>query len=352
MSSTAYTGLPGAGKSYEVVNGPILRAASKGRTVWTNIPVTIPGVVVCDKPDEHWYLKAPAGALVVIDECWRYWPAGAAASAIPEAQKEWFAMHRHRTGDGLSTDIILVTQDLSQIAAFVRNLVEKTYRMRKLTALGTRNHYRVDVYDGAVTGQRPPAGRHIAGWRTKYKPEGFKTYKSHTQGGEGQELTVDKRGTVWSRPGVLLIPVAIIAMLALPKVVQSTVQKQAGVEPPAEPAPVVERSEHNGGRAAEPVALPPPPVVPTTEEKPPASGDAPPSESQRWVLLGVAAKADGTGVALLESSTGRRRIDLKDCDYNGLEWLCVIDGKYVTMWSGNGVLRLAQGSTYNAKASQ
>lgn len=346
MSILGYTGLPGSGKSYEVVNGPILRAVENGRTVWTNIPVNIEGVRVVDGEEAcgHWYLTAPPGALVVIDECWRYWPSGLKADMMPDDQKEWFAMHRHRTHDGAETDIVLVTQDLAQIASFVRNLVSKTWRMRKLDAIGTKSLYRIDVYEGAVTGQRPPKDRHISGWRRRYNPEGFKRYKSHTQGGAAEMKTVDGRGAMWKNPAILAIPFGIAAVFLIPRAFSVITP---GMEEADEPA-AVERSEPAPAVPPAPrprVAAPAPAPSPT-----PAPTPSGPTESKRWVLQGVIAKADGTGVAMLESATGRRRVTVEDhCENTGTEWRCIVDDQVVTMWTGSGVLRAVQGETYNKR---
>lgn len=351
MSTTAYTGLPGAGKSYEVVNGPILSAAKAGRKVWTNIPVNIDGVHVVAATDEHWYLQAPAGALIVIDECWRYWPSGMKADAIPEEQKEFFAMHRHRTGDGFSTDIVLVTQDLSQIASFCRGLVEKTIRMKKLVALGTRNRYRVDVYDGAVTGQKPPESRHVGGSIKKYDPEGFKRYQSHTQGGEAAEVTVDNRGNIFKTLPVIVIPLAVVAMIAVPQVIKRAFAKPEPIAQVKEPVKPVALGAERSDPPRPPVEPAPVPAVVT----PPAPATPPPpKESTRWTLLGVIWKQDGTGLAMFESATGRRRVDLSGCSYDKplAQWQCTLDGEVVSFWTGNGFMRMAQADTYQAKHDQ
>ena len=349
MAITAYTGLPGAGKSYEVVNGPIWKAVGRSRVVWTNIPVSIAGVHVVNGADAlgHWYLKAPAGALVVIDECWRYWPAGMKADQIPEEIKEWFAMHRHRTDGDLSTEVAIVTQDLSQIAAFVRALVEKTYRMKKIMGFGFKKTYRVDVYNGAVTGQRPPQAQHMNGWITQYKPEGFKRYQSHTQGGEAKEVDADKRGGILTRPIVLAIPAMLVALIAAPFLLSALFGAEEGGE-----APPVERSET--------VAPPAPPAPAPVVQLPPAPVQAPEppkapevEASTRWTLLGVIVKEDGDGIALLQNATGRRRVSVKESCSRGAagEWACLVDGERVAMWTGS-MSMLAQGNTYIRKTSQ
>jgi len=352
MAIIAYTGLPRSGKSYEVTNGPIWKAAGKGRPVWTNIPVNIAGVHVVTGQEAlgHWYLNAPPGALVVIDECWRYWPAGMKADQIPEEQKEWFAMHGHRTADGMETEIALVTQDLSQIAAFVRALVVKTFRMKKIVGFGFKKTYRVDVYNGAVTGQRPPEAQHMNGWIATYKPEGFARYKSHTLGDSATAEDADKRGGVLKRPMVLAVPVFLVMVIASPYLLSSLF----GAEEGGEVAPV-ERSETVRPPAA-PAAVqaapaPPPPVAPAPQPAP----KAPQVEaSKKWSLLGIVVKDDGDGIALLQSATGRRRVSVKEaCTVSDVgEWTCKVEGEVVAMWTGNGMMQMAQGNQYVRAASQ
>lgn len=352
MAISAYTGLPGSGKSYEVVNSVILRAVQRGRVVWTNIPVLIDGVKVFqhDPENPHWYLDAPGGAVVVIDECWRYWPSGTKANEIAERIGSFFAEHRHRTGNGEETEIVLVTQDLSQIASSIRTLVSKTYRMRKLIELGLGSRYRVDVYSGAVTGQRPPAAQHVSGWRAKYDPEGFKRYKSHTQGDEAKAADADARGTVWRRVEVLAIPLLVVGLFFIVPGVTSAL----GAKDKTQQAVSGERSD-----PPRPVVRPQAqqtPQTPETSQKQPEAAPEPqastgPKESKRWALIGVATTADGHGVAYLDSATGRRRIPADLCSRNDVgDWTCVLDGELVAMWTGNGALRMVQASTYNDRS--
>lgn len=356
MSISAYTGLPGSGKSYEVVNGPILAAIKRTcpqgyplpRKVWTNIPVNIPGVHVVQGEDAngHWYLDAPPGALVVIDECWRYWPAGMKADSIPEEQKSWFAEHRHRTADGIETDICLVTQDLAQVAAFVRQLVDQTFRMRKLKAVGWTNGYRVDVYDGAVTGQRPPEGRFITGQIRRYKKEGFARYKSHTKGNEAKGITVDNRGAIWKRPSVAILPLVLVALAFVPSLLDNLFGAPE-VPPTAAQAPAPAREAKPAPAPAVVVASAPTQgIEPPPESLDDLMAEPTPQDSGEWTLLGVVVKPDGTGRALLRSPTGRRVIDVTGCTFD-VEWTCDVEGKRVTEWTGNGVLARAQGVTYH-----
>ena len=42
----------------------------------------------------------------------------------------------------------MINQDVAQIPRFIKDRIETTYRMQKHIALGLRNRYRVDVFQG------------------------------------------------------------------------------------------------------------------------------------------------------------------------------------------------------------
>src|SRR5690606_16593216 len=170
MTITAYTGLPGSGKSYGVFENVIVPGLENKKPVWTNIPfnedallekfgVTPTAFTVDDitqNPDWFQTVFEP-GAVLVLDECWRLWPAGLRANNVLMQHKSFLAEHRHMVGEnGLSTEIVLVTQDLAQISSFARNLVENTFHVTKLSKVGFDKRFRVDVYFGPVTGATPP----------------------------------------------------------------------------------------------------------------------------------------------------------------------------------------------------
>lgn len=120
------------------------------------------------------------GSLIVIDEIWQLWPAGTNARNVRDQYKSFLAEHRHLVGEnGLATEIVFVTQDLSQIANFTRSPIETTFRVTKLTNLGLKNHYRVDVYYGAATGASPPISKRASEIQGKFKKEIYALYKSH-----------------------------------------------------------------------------------------------------------------------------------------------------------------------------
>lgn len=231
MSIVGYSGLPGSGKSYGVVENVILPSLEAGRHIITNIPLKL-GRIADDYPqgkvtmftnqeaeqDEEFFNldSHPSGVIWVIDEAWRFWKSGMKSNNIPQAQKEFFTEHRHAVGEGGRTnEIVLVTQDLSQLCMFVRQLVEETYRAEKLSAVGQKNRYRIDVYMGAACGQKP--GKPMRQLYGKYKPEIYQFYKSHTRNktdfAAGMEEKADDRANVFKSPFIRYgMPLAFLVM--------------------------------------------------------------------------------------------------------------------------------------------
>lgn len=240
MATNAYTGLPRSGKSYGVVENVIVPALQKGRCVWTNIPIVEDKMAAFAGALPHafhvndirdnpaWFQDVlPKGVVLVLDEAWRVWPSGMKATNITEGHKSFFAEHGHMVGeDNFVTEIYLVTQDLAQLAAFIRQLVDTTYRSHKLAALGANKHFRVDIYDGAVTGQKPPVSKRVRVVQGKYKPEIYALYKSHTMsetGAAGDETSSDGRKNIFrgfAAKGMIAIIVlgSIFAFMGISKV--------------------------------------------------------------------------------------------------------------------------------------
>lgn len=214
MSITAYTGLPGHGKSYGVVENVICKALKEKRTIYTNIPINADVCLerfafapnqfhiqeIIDNP--LWWTEVfEPGAIIVIDEVWRLWPNGLKAASIRNEDKSFLAEHRHMVGEsGHSTEIVLVTQDLAQIANFARNLVETTFRVVKLSKVGFDKKFRVDVYSGPVTGPNPPISRRDSEIHGTFHAKVYELYQSHTKsktGLAGDETRIDKRFSVF-----------------------------------------------------------------------------------------------------------------------------------------------------------
>lgn len=360
MAIDAYTGLPGHGKSYGVVEHVIIPSLAEGRHVVTNIPLEVddlladhggPGARITQLPPD-WFERQdladliPAGAVAVLDELWRRWPAGLKSNNALLADKALLAEHRHRVDDkGRSMRIVLVTQDLAQVASWVRLLVEQTYRMTKLTAIGSRKKFRVDVFQGAATGQTPPRSRLIRQLYGQYKPSVYRYYSSATQSATGQvgdESTADKRANIWRSPFMIFAMVApLVGVPLFLWWVVSIFASGFGTLPEDELPP-------------EPVVLvnPPPPLpapsvpdVPAVEvvQAPPLpSGPAP---STVWRVAGYMLRAEQAAdgqprdIVLLSSALyGLRRVPVDQCERlpDGINWQCVVDGQHVTPWTGRG----------------
>lgn len=204
----AYAGLPRSGKSYSVVKNIILKSLGK-RPVYTNIPMVDDELKKAGLPlptyftneeilqNEDYFKTVEAGACVIFDECWHIWPSGLKANNMRAGDKEFLTMHGHMSANGYSTEIVLIVQDLSMICSFVRQLVNYTYRTTKLDAIGASNRFKVQIYQGAVTGQSPPQTRLLKTETNQtYDKDVYKFYKSQTMnedGVHGDESSTDGR---------------------------------------------------------------------------------------------------------------------------------------------------------------
>lgn len=233
MSIYAYTGLPGSGKSYSVVEHQIIPALKSGRRVVTNVAlkfdvlrkefpnaelVEFPSQKVAADPASIYEYVEP-GSVLVLDEVWRLFPAGLKANHVPEAFRKLLAEHRHMVNAaGDSCQIVLVTQDLAQISAFARQLVEQTFRTVKLTSVGLSKQYRVDVYNGPATGPNPPESSRIRQIFGSFNSSVWDYYESHTMSvnvdhGKVNERAVDKRANILMRP--VMVAGALIGLGAI-----------------------------------------------------------------------------------------------------------------------------------------
>lgn len=357
----AYCGLPRAGKSYGVVKHVIVPAVREGREVWTNIPLHLEvwrerfpfcnirqftaDEVIAD-PD--WFdAVLPHGCVFVLDEVWRVWPSGVKANQLPEVHKKFLAMHGHRTDDvGRVQQVILVTQDLSQISAFVRQLVSKTFRVVKLDMIGKDQSYQVNVYQGPVTGDRPPKDKKISQYRGRIDPEIYALYRSHTESDAAAEFApdesrLDDRASIWSQPWLRYLPGVLAIGVFLVWFTLSRLSGDAKSEPV--PAPVVQRvpadqfpalSSPPVAVASAPAAAPVPAPMPIVS---PAVA-APVSESSRWRVAGwVEASGSAQSLVVLTDGTYTRMRALVDgqCSRDDFgEVSCLLSGERVTQYSG------------------
>lgn len=222
MAIHAYVGKPGHGKSYGVVEHVVIPSLKQDRHVVTNIPLSIDDLLatyggnITQLPDNWFELPdlseiIPSGCVAIIDECWRRWPAGQNVNHANLIDKSLLAEHRHRVdANNNSMRVVLVTQDLAQISSWVRLLIENTYRIRKIT----KKAFKVDIYNGAVTGDAPSKSKLIRTTAGTFKPAVYSFYKSATQsssGSVGDESSADGRSSIlrsfglWSTLGAFIL---------------------------------------------------------------------------------------------------------------------------------------------------
>src|SRR3989338_4713985 len=247
MSIKLYVGIQGSGKSYEVVTVVILGALREGRRIVSNIaglnfeamrallieegclPEAIGTILQVDHDQvlqpQFWRTDQDGnvydetilhettiqpGDVVILDEIWRFWEN---RSSVTMRQQNFFRMHRHMVHPtlGFTCEVVLITQDVSDVCIKIRAVVEKTFVMTKHTELGSDKHYRVDVYSRAKFSSRTSP---LNSFQRSYNPNYFKLYKSHsTNDGDIQakEKSIDKRGNIWSRPIIKFgVPLSIL----------------------------------------------------------------------------------------------------------------------------------------------
>lgn len=238
MAISAYVGVPGSGKSYEVVKSVILPALAQGRRVVSNVyglnqekitnyllkkhkklKLEQLGELIyveneaCLAPDflpsmdaEESFCKA--GDLIVIDEVWRIWGSD---KEIPKNHRSFIAEHRHfaHPETGVTCDLVVINQDVAQIPRFVKDRIETTYRMQKHVALGLRNRYRVDVFQGVKLFK----SNRTNAYQEKYDKAIFELYKSY-EADNAKESVTDGRQSIfssfWIKVWIVLVPVILL----------------------------------------------------------------------------------------------------------------------------------------------
>lgn len=225
MPINAYTGLMGSGKSYECVASVIVPAVAIGRRVVTNvddidsdairayvhekqgIPLEKLGEVVhCSNDDVFKPEFLPHGTaidtlvqpgdLVCIDEAWRFWGTD---QKICTEHKIFFREHRHYAHpvSGVTCDLVLMVQDISDLNRILKTVVELSFRTTKIKSLGLHKIYRVEMWEG----WKQNAKNRVDVRNKKYKQEIFDLYSSYA-GGTGNEVQVDDRQNILKNPKV------------------------------------------------------------------------------------------------------------------------------------------------------
>jgi zona occludens toxin len=345
MAISLYTGLMGAGKSYSVVDKVIVPALDQGRHIVTNIPLKLdeierhhPGasarvqtIEIEDKETPFTPEGFPPGAVVCIDEAWRLWPSGINSSKIAEKHREWFSMHRHETDEqGRSTQIVLISQHLADLASFLRNRIDKHYRATKLDAVGADKRYRIDIFKGSSSDERDKI-RQVFG---TYRPEVFALYQSHThsdvEGSIEGEQTIDRRASLWKSPLMRYgMPLALVAIVAAVVQIGSIAKGLTEPEPtshvPAAGAPA---------RVVQASSVEIPPAIPELEPAEPVDPVEPEQKLSSTWRLGAVIEDDNRLWIFALGQGGMRRLSPIDCERRLNQWWCDVDGEMVTEFSG------------------
>lgn len=241
MAISAYVGVPGSGKSYEVVKSVLLPAYLSGRRIVTNIEGikeeafrkyalsykktkiddlgTIIRVSDDDVMQDNFFpfktndktvkTLCQAGDLIAIDELWRIWGGD---NKIPDNHRSFIAEHRHFTDDitGLCCDLVVINQSVANLPRFLKDRIETTYRMSKHLSLGLKSRYRVDVFNGTKLFKN----NRVTYYQEKYNKEIFKLYSSYDSQ-NGTESITDKRQNVFTNKRVLFLLIFMLLMLVV-----------------------------------------------------------------------------------------------------------------------------------------
>ncbi len=350
MPIKAYVGLPRNGKSYEVVSHVIYNALKQGRRVVTNIagvnrdafvPLLVADGISPENIGEvlnvsHEDVLKPlfwktdkdqdlgvetviqSGDLLALDEIWRFWGGFALKDSEgnkrPERVMNFFRMHGHFSHPvkGFTCEVALITQDVADIHRSVRGVVEETYLMTKLVALGSSKSYRVDIFSKSkVTGK--PNIQLIRKYNDKY----FSLYKSHSQKQEGsadaKEENIDKRGNILSGK-FFLIALPFVLILGL-----IGVRFAWGFfHPETKETQNAETTVNSVPVAQNPTTAPA--AAPVT------------SYSSEWFIHGYYTKNNQLTVILVNASGAYRYLINPDFSSVGLDMKILVDGVPVTNW--------------------
>lgn len=298
------------------------------------------------------------GAILVIDESWRIWPAGIKANMLHQAHKEFLAEHRHLVGpDGNETNVIVVAQDLADLCSFVRSKIEATYRIVKCDDVGRPNYCRTEIYKGPVTGHNPPKTAMINQTvPEKYDSKIFDLYKSHTKSNTvGKQVRIDKRGSVFNSPFFKFVVPA--ALLVGAWGIWNTMQffdggMTGGKNLSAAPAPAnALPGRVEPPRTAAAVAHAVMPGMVPAPTAPALSGQVMPY-STAWRLSGFMS-GNGKAWGYVQSVNGYlRRVPKEKCKMVDGDWQCVLDGTIVTAYTGQALQSAGAVDGTNTAVSQ
>jgi len=240
MAIFAYTGLMGHGKTYQVVESVVVPKYKDGFNIKTNIsgineeeirkfilkhdseynPENFGTIEFFKEGDPQLENFFPSeeevndpfngdttkqvkdgivkpGDLVIVDEAWQYWDSG---FKFPKNHINFFRYMRHFVNDkGHTSDLVIITQDISTIDRQLKKLVEMTFHTNKPKML-TSDRYNLTIYQGSTLRRTNMISHGTI--PKKYNQEIFPLYKSYTKENAQEEL-VDNRIVFWKSKAFL-----------------------------------------------------------------------------------------------------------------------------------------------------
>lgn len=374
MAVSLYAGVPGSGKSYEVVRFVILPALVAGRRVVTNIAGLdedacrefalerlsgVPGKLGClllvddDEVGAGGFFPvvgsdAPAivkaGDLVVIDEAWKFWGSDA---LISNEALDFFRKHRHFTHEetGVSCDLVVIAQEPSALHRKLRGVVELSFKARKAKTVGLNSVYSVHMFEGPNQRRRP-----FDKQTRRYDKEVFPLYSSYSAAGgaAGREVSVDGRQNVLKSWRVLVMFPAIIFLGVVGVYLGTVFFFPADASSPAVGSVVHERSANVAGVSE--AAVPGSGTAVVRSEKGQRVVSQKPLISTEWRIAGYFRFSDRARV-VIANRAGRLRYVVPGLFVfeDGRPMSGTVDGEVVTPWSGG--LSAAIGGAVGASPS-
>ncbi|WP_415878985.1 zonular occludens toxin domain-containing protein [Methylomonas sp. TEB] len=351
-------GQPRSGKSYTSIELFVLPALKEGRLIVTNLPLKMPEILqdypaarvqFIESLEKQDWSDIGHGCLLILDEIWRLWPQGKQMKAIPESQLALLKEHGHRSDEnGRSMDVVLISQDMGDIAAPIRKLIETSIITVKHLDLGKENaaiRYYCRKAATLADDNRPPKSQIIKSENIVYRPEVYRYYKTHMHAvsdASPDETRMVKSSWFHSfqfRAGLALFVFCVgYFIYGLNQTIDYVKQEPAK---PGKPTRVVQSVTDNvNPTVAEAVELP---------KKATYSG--------KWRIGGFIYNYGKTGqrpvYILVSQSKAQRKIFAEDCRHDGLEVFCDVDGEVVTWFSGReSVGYLAGGNSAQGNAEQ
>lgn len=345
MPISSYVGSLGSGKSYEVVASVIVPACLSGRRVVTNIyginkenihqycrkkrkngknkNIELGDVVYVENSqvsDENFFPYKDSlpddtfcqyGDLIIVDESWRIWESD---KSICEKHRSFIAEHRHFTNEetGVCCDLVVINQEVSSIPRFIKARLDTTFRMQKHIALGMKNRYRVDVFNGAKLYK----ANRVTSYQRKYEADIFPLYKSY-ESGSGKELTVDGRASIFGKKSVFVMAavMAIIFILCMVFLYSFFTRKSD------------DKKEHRQESKAQ--------VTPATSQQSIAAPVAEkPKLSATWRISGKLNREGRKFIVIVNNAGLIRIVPASTFSYHGMQMVGIVDDELVTFYSG------------------